>query len=720
MALLRSQSNTNAELAEGTMSLAGHPLATAELNKKTTQNESGNFQHNNNATRGTQTGKRRRKWNKKKNKNAKQNTENMERTNGEHAGHNSQAAEPQSHFDHDQSRTFSRLNKPVLDENQSKNTKNDSTITGDLKGEAFTLSSAPSAPLDVFNPPTRSSNVPISPRKRTLMRHKKSDNDMKRESFILDAKGNLRNRNSFMEGADTLPNQPVGPLNINEKVFLFEFNSAKVVLYHEMVDSSQGIPKESGTLLGHGSFEVFQLHKGDVTYLSCGSSFVYPLLPKLKILRTDFNQFILPLANPERYWRISLNTEDVKVIRRLEKTLEEKVQYRNFYLEDSPKEEDSTQIANGSNNHTPLPYPTSTTPPLPVHHYLPIAHELPESPPSAPISPQQANPYKDTIDANPIPLGPPSSEWPLRRKISSQSITSAIASFNHKDDANEHPFRNPYQLEQPRPRRRVDPGKLSAQPKMDPRLQYPLENGFDDRKSESSMDSLLDEFEENISITRSMSFAASRPVSHLPSRAPSRQSLTSAVSKPRLNVPKIDDLEFPSTSFSEYNKMPSRRSSRSELYTSETNWMEPNAPMDTSRLPRSRSSYSVASSHYNRNVKGADLNSTYHNIYRSITQRNLSQYGGSNGQSAAERHTNQDYKTPSIRSYDMRAGSERSFTESVKLGQSKRSAVGLNRNDNARDERLSSKLNSTELYNMIRAKRESNKAGAPKRFFGWG
>lgn len=714
MALLRSQNNANAELPAGTMSLSNQPPTISELNKKTTKNESDNLQQNNNGTRGNQNGKRRRKWNKKKNKISKQNTENLDGTNGEDAGHNSQKTEPQSQLNEDSSRISSRLNEPTF----TKDTKEDKTK--DTKEEIDAL-----ALVETLNPPTLTSNVPMSPRKRTLMRHKKSDNDMKRESFILDAKGNLRNRNSFIEGADTylqLPKEPLGPLNINEKVTLFQFNSAKVVLYHEMVDSNQSIPKESGTLLGHGSFEVFQLHKGDVTYLSCGSSFVYPLLPKLKILRTNFNQFILPLANPERYWRISLNTEDVKIIRRLERTLEEKIQYRNFYLEDSFKDEDSTQtIANGS-THTPLPYPTSATPPFSVHHYLPIAHELPESPPSAPISPQQVDSYKDTINKDPIPLGQASSDWPLRRKTSAQSMTSAIASFNLKDDANEHPFKNPYQLAQPKPRRQMDPGKLSAQPKMDHRLQYPSENGFHDRKSESSMDSLLDEFEENISITRSISFSAARPESHLPSRAPSRQSFTSAVSKPRLNVPKYDELEFPSTSLSEYNKMPSRRSSRSELYTSETNWMEPNAPMDTSRLPRSRSSYSVASSHYNRNVKGADLNSTYHNIYRSITQRNLSQYGGSNGRSAAERHTNQEFKTPSLRNYDMRAGSERSFTESIKLTQSRRSALGpgLKTNDNSRDEKLSSKLNSTELYNMIRAKRESNKAGAPRRFFGWG
>lgn len=564
--------------------------------------------------------------------------------------------------------------------------------------------------LEAPLPQTEKRTVPMSPRKQTLMRHKKSDDELKRESFILDAKGNLRTRSMETDVSEALqlPKDPVA-LNITEKVTLFNFPSAKVVLYHEIADGSQAGPKQGGTLLGHGSFEVFQLHKGDVTYLSCGPSFVYPLLPKVKILRTSFNQFVLPLANPERYWRISLDTNDSAVIKQLEQNLEVKVQYRNFHMNDALRE----YSGKSQSSHSTLPYPTTTTPPY-SQPFLPIAHEIPESPPSAPISPQQMV-YRDTIQTNATPVATPRSPLGhIVRKKSSQSITSAMASFDVS--TNDHPYRNPYQLEQPKPRRH-DMGL--ALPRFD---MQKFNKPANDRKSESSMDSLLDEFEENISITKSITFSA-KPESHI-SRAPSRQSISSAVSRARLALPKQDDHDYSA----DHNKM-SRRSSRSELYTSETNWMEPNAPMDSSRLPRSRSTYSVASSHYNRNVKGADLNNTYHNIYRSITQRNLSQYSGS-GDKPDTRH---------LRSFE-RAGSERSFTESVKLAQSRRSAVpsansqlresgryfgdyrpaGEKDRENLRDERLSSKLNSTELYNMIRAKRESSKNTAPKRFFGWG
>lgn len=631
-----------------------------------------------NGNRGPANGKRRKKRNKKKNAGTKPDRATSN-------GKVSAAAEPSI------DNVDAVDGKLILDQSHDSSSnaipaaQNDPSI-----GRPPPINLSKSIPL-----PQTHDRAPLSPRKKTLMRHKNSDYDIQRESLIIDAKGNLRNHNSF---ADT-DVSPIGPLNISEKVPLFDFMSAKVVLHQELVGSN---PKQSGTLLGHGRFEVFQLHKGDVTYFSCGSSFVYPLLPKLKVLRTSFNQFILPLANPERYWRISINTEDGRVIKNLEKTLEQKVQYRSFYLNEANKSDDLQYTDNG-NHHSPLPYPTSTTPPYTAQHFLPIANELPESPPSAPISPQQINSFNH-INEHPVSAFP-ETKWSPIRQQSSQSITSAIASFDLKD-GKDHPFRNPYQVEQPKPRRHLDPTKFTSPLKIDLRLRYPDNGISNDRKSGSSMDSLLDEFEENISTTRSITFSVAKHDSHVPSRAPSRQSITSALSKQKYTFPRFDDHEAPPAPSSEYIKMPSRRSSRSELYTSESNWMEPNAPVDTGRLSRSRSSYSVASGHYPRNVKAADLNNTYHNIYRSITQRNLSQYSGSISQSVKERTLN------------LKLGSERSFAESVKLALSRRPVVN-NRDNDTRDERLSSKLNSTELYNMIRAKRESNR-NPPKRFFGWG
>ena len=99
-------------------------------------------------------------------------------------------------------------------------------------------------------------------------------------------------------------------LDLDEKVTLFKYKSLKIL---ELVNQNNA----NGSLLAHGIFEIFQLHQGDVTYLSCGNNFIYPLLPKIKVFRINSNQFLLPLVNPERYWKIFINSEELNVINNL-------------------------------------------------------------------------------------------------------------------------------------------------------------------------------------------------------------------------------------------------------------------------------------------------------------------------------------------------------------------------------------------------------------------
>ena len=87
----------------------------------------------------------------------------------------------------------------------------------------------------------------------------------------------------------------------------------------------------NGSLLAHGIFEIFQLHQGDVTYLSCGNNFIYPLLPKIKVFRINSNQFLLPLVNPERYWKIFINSEELNVINNLINVFQRNVQFISLH-----------------------------------------------------------------------------------------------------------------------------------------------------------------------------------------------------------------------------------------------------------------------------------------------------------------------------------------------------------------------------------------------------
>ncbi|KAK6201224.1 inheritance of peroxisomes protein 1-domain-containing protein [Scheffersomyces amazonensis] len=496
----------------------------------------------------------------------------------------------------------------------------------------------------------------LSPRKQTLMRHKNSDDE---SNYINEVKSTLKsnktspcikspasnnnnnnNNNTSTSTTNTTTNNHNNNIDANgnstldmeDKVTLFKYKSAKILVYESSYTSTNG-----GTLLSSGELEIFQLHKGDITYLSCGSSFIYPLLPKLKLLRISSNEFIIPLLNPARYWKIVINSDEPNVIQVLQGTFERIVNYSSLL------ENDNNINNNINNNNENLEQTTPTT----FNHFPLISHEIPESPPSAPLSPHDnglqfnhnISPLKRSIPTSPFLQSQPT----LNKKSSSHSITTAMACLDVSTKNLIHPKpkrlptnSNPYQL-----------NNLHEE---------------DTKSDSSSMDSLLDEYEENITNTKSITFTKSRP----PTRP---QSITSSIKFPHHPHPpphppqfsrtyiQDSEQEFPSTSLSEYNRTHngvaarSRRSSRSELYNSESNWMEPNFDLSQTNnvnnpnlnnnnninnniipriLTRSRSNQSInsASQHshslpHGQSSSSFDLNRTYRNIYKSIAQRNL-------------------------------------------------------------------------------------------------
>lgn len=545
-----------------------------------------------------------------------------------------------------------------------------------------------------INPPIGNDQLQVSnlsPRKQTILRYKKSDDKINERSLISEAKDNLRNKR---RNSKTLESQcskidetivsPQTDLDMDKKVTLFKHKSSRILVFDEQLNEKRNAMEKasSGRLLGHGEFEIFQLHNGDVTYLSCGPSFVYPLLPKLKILRIDFNQFILPLVNPERYWKISINSDDKHLIELLEKTLEQNVKYRNLFF--GTNQLGSTNICEAIEQETPQNYsndsgaketsglqaivnssPDSNKHEIPVaqnatsYQFPTIFNEIPDSPPSAPLSPHNENITNVNLmtpTKNPHLLP----GWSLKKKQSEQSINSAMASLDVNKDKEANPINShsrridskgvfgsdqvgvPLTLNQNQKVHHPKPKKFTSLPNKNT-IQFQNKKS-QDNKSDSSMDSLLDEYEENIHTTKNITFN---------SRPPSRpMSVASSFSRPQINYRRgsyfhgpierdVDDLtnsqynetfedqEFPTTSLSEYNKtrnggntgfVKSRRSSRSELYTSESNWMEPNTTAIESgkgRTMKPRNSIHDHSRPINNDVK---------QIYRSFTQRNLSQY----------------------------------------------------------------------------------------------
>lgn len=489
----------------------------------------------------------------------------------------------------------------------------------------------------------------MSPRRQTLLRHKKKNEAAASSSYISDLKGGLKSKPEDLSVHTEL--------DMNKKVTLFKYTSSKILVFDHNMNSSK--PNNAlGRLLGHGEFEIFQLHNGDVTYLLCGASFVYPLLPKIKILRVSFNQFILPLVNPERYWKILINTEESNVMGLLEKTLERIVRYRSLYFgssepsehgkpldvisEQSPFKEDDImddtidfkkdkQSSHDSNyyNLDVLPPELRKITTNEDSHSLQnsnlIWKTIPDSPPSPPISPSQLMVARDHPSVN--------YDWNLDKRKPLNSVTSSIAGFNlggslrlnMASSQNENlvtdklPAHSNGQLVAPKPKRIVqqnppiynDEHTHSYQP------HYQKSNLRNvDERSDESMDSLLDEYESNMTFTKSI--AGSRPASRAGSIAlasvmrtiqqfHNKPGFKSLEKKGQSTVEEhhgdneidVDD-DFPTTSLSAYSKRVhgvgtgpqalsarSRRSSRSDLYSQENNWMEP------SRIPKSRSNYTI-------------------------------------------------------------------------------------------------------------------------------
>ncbi|OWB59113.1 hypothetical protein B5S28_g5246 [[Candida] boidinii] len=110
-------------------------------------------------------------------------------------------------------------------------------------------------------------------------------------------------------------------------------NSSLTLLLNSNLQQSKSI-LSSGSLLGHGNFEIYQITNKTITYLQCGSV-IYPILPRFKILRTDLNVFILLLSNPERYWKITLNTNDKQILNSLGSCLINICEYRSLFFDDS-------------------------------------------------------------------------------------------------------------------------------------------------------------------------------------------------------------------------------------------------------------------------------------------------------------------------------------------------------------------------------------------------
>lgn len=473
----------------------------------------------------------------------------------------------------------------------------------------------------------------LSPRKQTLLRHKKSDASVDEPLFVSEVKQLKKTRKPAgrlpgLGAEDEKYSQLLAGQTMADKATIFRAPSARISVYHEQVGDLA--PAASGTLLGHGEFTVFQLHNGAITYLACGSSFVYPLLPKLKILRINRTHFILPLVNPQRYWKIDVDTgsDDDVALAELERVLKGAVNYTTLYVEPESPHAGHAESGPGTAQGAP-------------NQYNPFFNAIPESPPSAPVSPRQLNLYEPQPRFLPSPARTPRMLSPPPLELAGETVNRMLPT-NGRVAPQVTPQQQfllglptfsptPQKQAQPIPVSRLPASKAHANP-------YKCASHSSDS---SSMDSLLDEYEENVSITRSINFNASRPPSQSASlmSAPHpaavqytrgrelllpERSTTGSSYAGRRNDDLLDD-GFPTTSLSQYNRQRasqsgrSRQSSVSELYTSVSNWMEPGA--GAPQLTHSRSNYTLGSRQ--GSLRPVNIKDTYRDIYRSITLHDI-------------------------------------------------------------------------------------------------
>ncbi|KAH3665825.1 hypothetical protein OGAPHI_004013 [Ogataea philodendri] len=118
---------------------------------------------------------------------------------------------------------------------------------------------------------------------------------------------------------------------VEERTVVFQCDAAKITSYD--VASDRLKPVSSGRSLGHGQFEIYQINNKSVTYFSCGSV-VYPIMQKLKVLKISRNEFIVPLYNPERYWKITLITDNTDTLREADEAFDGVCQFKTVYDEE--------------------------------------------------------------------------------------------------------------------------------------------------------------------------------------------------------------------------------------------------------------------------------------------------------------------------------------------------------------------------------------------------
>lgn len=167
------------------------------------------------------------------------------------------------------------------------------------------------------------------------------------------------------------------PSQTNEetsKMTLFFFPESEISQYKldsDELDLHIILQKFKPSVLTQGKFKVYSINSA-FNYFNCGS-LTHPVLAFSKFIKITPNTYIIPIKNPVRYWKLSLNTEDEAIINDFENVLRKIAKLSSNMVSDFTLSSPFTTFI-GSDSITTVSDPSSPTlnNSLILHHPVPV------------------------------------------------------------------------------------------------------------------------------------------------------------------------------------------------------------------------------------------------------------------------------------------------------------------------------------------------------------
>lgn len=143
------------------------------------------------------------------------------------------------------------------------------------------------------------------------------------------------NSAAYSDSTNETVNSDDYSIKIKKKLFSLKDSEIKVFTNSDLHSIKNNINlSNKSDFLSKGSFQIYQLITNKTNYLICGSV-IHPIFPSSKIIKISFNCFVIPIKNPDRYWKLTLNTNDKETLNDFELVISKICVFKNEYIEDN-------------------------------------------------------------------------------------------------------------------------------------------------------------------------------------------------------------------------------------------------------------------------------------------------------------------------------------------------------------------------------------------------